>query len=389
MSLAEQRRTTASALPPSPLVEQELERDREFHPNLGGVTRGGLANHFPMTVLALHGLGASDEEIEAFKAVWPRHRASIEGDLHLVDRRIATVDNWPELLGQPERLPELKRVFEELLSTERERDVVAHALTVMRDGLPMGLFHPLIRLSFASQHGGHGLIADALAYMAIRHEDLFSASLPVVTAETADLSAASVWRRTTTDAQVARTRRALHAGSLRVCEVLCGERALHAAALPADFAIGGGALAERIPEMCLLALRLYLHEPALTTLHAVTAAQALADLTLRYGDGDAATFAPLWARYWVWLTSLYVEKGRPAALPVLDETAPRRLLDWEGLSKAARAIPEVHLVKMAYTCRWLDDAFGPEPLYALAVSNMLREHNAHPRRGAGLVPRAL
>ncbi|MCA9590230.1 MAG: DUF4243 domain-containing protein [Myxococcales bacterium] len=389
MTLAEHRRTTASVAS-SPLVEQELERDREFHPNLGGVTRGGLANHFPMTVLALHGLGASDDEVEAFKARWPRHRASITGDLRLADDKTVTVDNWPDFLGEPARLAQFRRVFEELLATERERDVVTHALWVMRDGLPMGLFHPLIRLSFASQHGSHGLIADALAYMAIRHEDLFrSAALPVVDADHAEPSAGSVWRRAATDEDVRRARSSVQAGSLRVCEELCGERVMHSAALTADFAIGGGALSTRIPEICRLALRLYLFEPALTTLHAVTAAQALADLTLRYGDGDAATFSALWARYWVWLTTLYVEKGRPTALPALDEASPRSVVDWEALSRAARAIPEVHLVKMTYTCRWLDETFGPEPLYALAVRNMLREQNAHPKRGAGLVPRAL
>ena len=91
----------------------------------------------------------------------------------------------------------------------------------------------------------------------------------------------------------------------------------------------------------------------------------------------------------MWLTTLYVEKGRPTALPALDEASPRSVVDWEALSRAARAIPEVHLVKMTYTCRWLDETFGPEPLYALAVRNMLREQNAHPKRGAGLVPRAL
>jgi hypothetical protein len=389
MSLAERRRTKPSTAS-SALVERELEHDRAFHPNLGGVTRGGLANHFPMTVLALRGLGASDGEVAAFKEMWPRHRASIEADLGLVDRHVVTVDNWTEFLGQPERLPEFKRLFEHRLANEREHEVVADALGVMQDALPMGLFHPLIRLSFAAEHGSHGLIADALAYMAIRHEDLYRApSLPIADATGPGRSAASVWLRVAGDADVTRARSAMHAGSLRVCERLCGEPALHTSALPADFVIGGDALTDRMPEICLLALRLYLFEPALTTLHAVTAAQALADLTLRYGDANAPTFTALWSRYWVWLTGLYVEKGHPTALPTLDAAAPRPATDWSELATAARATPEVHLVKMAYTCRWLDETFGPEPLYALAVSNMLREKNAHPRRGAGLVRSAL
>src|SRR5262245_15818869 len=98
----------------SSLVDQELARDRRYHPNLGGITRGGLANHFPMTVLALHGLGASDEEVESFIRVWPRHRAPLdETGLGLVDRGILTQENWPAFLGHSEYLLEFRRVFEE------------------------------------------------------------------------------------------------------------------------------------------------------------------------------------------------------------------------------------------------------------------------------------
>ena len=37
----------------SALVNAELADDRRYHPNLGGVTRGGMANHYPMTVTAM------------------------------------------------------------------------------------------------------------------------------------------------------------------------------------------------------------------------------------------------------------------------------------------------------------------------------------------------
>lgn len=367
-------RTTAM----SPLVHEELQWDRQFHPNLGGVTRGGMANHFPMTVLALHGLGASDNEVRAFGASWPRHRATIEGDLQLVDRGHVTAENWAEFLGQSERLLEFRRVFEALLGGGRELEVVAGALAVMRDSLPMGLFHPLIRVSFAVTHGDRGLIADALAYMAIRHLDLFRANALTEAVEGTG-SAASVWRRVAGDERVLQARNSIDGGSIRVCERLCAERSLHAAALPADLAL-------RVSEVCLLALRLYVFAPSLTTLHAVTAAQALADLTARCGSAQTASFSALWARYWIWLTALYVEKGRPAALPAAERTPSH---DWDALAARARATPEVHLIKMAYSCRWLDETFGPEPLYALAVANMLAEETAHPRRGAGFSPTRL
>lgn len=377
----------------SSLVEHELQHDRQFHPNLGGVTKGGLANHYPMTLLALQGLGATDDEVRAFRQAWPRHRATIAGDLHLVDRGLVTTENWTGFLGQSERLPEFRRVFEALLARQGLA-AVTPALVAMRDALPMGLFHPLIRLSFGVAHGDRGLVADALAYMAIRHSDLFHTSpspSPRATANEASRSAASVWRRIADNDDVWRLRHSFDGGSIHVCERLCAESAMHEAALPADFGVSSATLPVRMPEICAVALRLYLFAPSLTTLHGVTAAQALADLTLRTaaaGD-DSEAFAALWARYWIWLTALYTEKGRPRELPVLDPGGVRTEQSWPELARLARAIPEVHLIKMAYSCRWLDETFGAEPLYKLAVVNMLSERNAHPRQGSGLVRTAL
>jgi len=33
----------------------------------------------------------------------------------------------------------------------------------------------------------------------------------------------------------------------------------------------------------------------------------------------------------------------------------------------------VHLIKMAYSCRWLDETLGPDPLYKVAVEAMIRK----------------
>lgn len=349
------------------LVKQELEDDRRYHPNLGGITRGGLANHYPMTLLALQGLGASDEEVLSFRGSWGRHRAKVDTDLGLVDRGDVTTENWPSFLGQSERFLEFRRAFETLLATTPAVDVVANALRVMRDSLPMGLFHPLIRLAFAAEQNDAGLIADALSYMAIRYANILHEP------ETPDgarwIAPAEVWRRIA-DGEVPLPD--LPPGrSLRICETLVGNPKLQRIALPADIHLS-------IPEICGLALRLYLHEPALTTLHAVTSAQALAQLT---------TDRELWARYFIWLTALFVEKGHPRELP--DATSDEGLPSWDSLAAAARSIPEVHLIKMAYSCRWLDARFGPEPRYRVAAMNMIREADAHPQMIDGAPPQAL
>jgi hypothetical protein len=256
-------------------------------------------------------------------------------------------------------LPEFRRVFEELLAGTDSVDAVLRLIEPMQDGLPMGLFHPLIRVSFATLHGDRGLIADALAYMAIRYFDLYRTPIPTQGLAERSRSAASVWKDLPANITVEALLPSARGGSIRICEELCASAPLHSAALPVDF---------DVPAICAQALRLYSVEPSLTTLHAVTSAQALADLTRRASAASAGVLAGLWTRYWIWLTALYIEKGR-TELPTAATEAPAE--SWSELSARARAIPEVHLIKMAYSCRWLDEAFGPEPLYKAAVANMI------------------
>lgn len=91
----------------SKLLDDELYIDGRYHPNLGGITRGGMANHYPMTILSMHGLGASDEQIINFKDHWPKHRVLIDEHLGLEDNHQVTIQNWHLYLGQSEKLKEL------------------------------------------------------------------------------------------------------------------------------------------------------------------------------------------------------------------------------------------------------------------------------------------
>jgi hypothetical protein len=70
----------------SPFVNDEMHHDSFFHPNLGGVTKGGMSNHYPMTIMSLAGLGANDDEIQRFRQAWPKHRSHVETKLGLIDK---------------------------------------------------------------------------------------------------------------------------------------------------------------------------------------------------------------------------------------------------------------------------------------------------------------
>ncbi|MEH6579331.1 MAG: questin oxidase family protein [Amphritea sp.] len=374
----------------SELINEQLHQDSFFHPNLGGITRGGMSNHFPMTVLSLQGLAASDGEVQAFINTWPRYRTLIQDDLALVDTGQLKAENWTAYLGQPRFLLEFRRVFlDGLNSSDNKEMYIATLLDCMSDSLPMGLFHPLIRISFACMHGDNGLIADALAYMAIRYLDLFQSSLEQsLSGLNSDTEAVDSWQAISQSVAKTRVKAPVVAGSLHICEQFCSEPDIQAVAFSNGFDINDENLESRIQEICQCALRLYLFEPALTTLHAVTAAQALADLTLRCTSvsNSREVFIDLWRRYWVWLTGLYLEKGHPAQLPEIDPAVETEIdkADWQDLAALARKIPEVHLIKMVFSCKWLHENVEDSHYYKLAVINILREQNAHPDSSYGL-----
>lgn len=372
--------------PSTLLIAQELIDDSRYHPNLGGVTRGGIANHYPMTLLALQGLGASEQEVLSFKQTWPRYRALIEADLGLMDTGTVQTHNWKNYLGQAQYLREFRRVFLALLNQDNLSNVMSQALDAMKEGLPMGLFHPLIRLSFAHSHQDKGQIADALAYMAIRHQDLYHGLAAQTASHETTVSAQEVWQQIARELDEAAFELPLRRGSLSICEQLCSDPRLQSLAFPAGFALSAAHLPQQIQQICLLALRLYLYQPALTTLHAVTAAQGLAELQATH---SGEVYLHLWQRYWVWLTALYVEKGHPLSLAEIDpDYLPEiKAAGWDILTAQARTLPEVHLIKLTYSCQWLAERAEPsaQHFYKLAVINMLREQQAHPRLRYGLV----
>lgn len=372
----------------SELLNTELKVDGRYHPNLGGVSRGGMANHYPMAIMSMHELGASDEQLKNFKQQWPRHRALIDEELGLLDKFELTAENWHLYLGQSKKLKEFRRVFIQQLSESDASDVISDALAYMHNGLPMGLFHPLIRLSFAAMHGDQGLLADALAYMAIRYLDIYQTETVQQTVQHIKQSRSSEvnselalqnWlmiRELKQKNQLAEQLPNLsYGGSIHVCEQLCSSTLVRKLAQNSGFTFTTDNLQNNIKQVTKAAVQLYLSEPALSTLHAVTASQALADLTLRFATDDRsrAVFTKLWQRFWVWLTALFIEKSCSLASiePRASKQAEAQKIDWPRLSSMALSTNEVHVIKMVYSCNWLFEQVDADPLYQQAAQTML------------------
>ncbi|WDE09996.1 questin oxidase family protein [Thalassomonas haliotis] len=395
----------------SALVNEELAQDSFYHPNLAGITQGGMANHYPMTIMAMQALGASDGEIITFRDAWPRHRADISQELGLADAKEVTTENWRQYLGQSDKLIEFRRVFLHQLSQGDVAEVVTGLVDAMKGSLPMGLFHPLIRLSFACEHGDPGLIADALAYMAIRYQELYfqepkaaplvaepsgSCALGFSSLSGAGASWSSIRQWLQKEHLPGRLSRNIYGGSISICEQLCREPVVHRLALGTGSELNEQKLSLLMSGVCQSAARLYVFEPALTTLHGVTASQALAQLTLRYANREnRQIYARLWRYFWVWLTALYIEKGCPwlADLFSAADSANKQeekevksveqyqqenltagqlqLSNWPKLKRLALRSQEVHVMKMVYSCYWLYNNVSQEQCFQLAAIKAL------------------
>ncbi|GGI75618.1 hypothetical protein GCM10007978_11540 [Shewanella hanedai] len=372
-------------------VNQELHADGLYHPNLGGITRSGMANHFPMTIMSLAALGGTDEDIQRFKNRWPRNRTLIQ-QMGLTDEQIVNLDNWPEYLGRPELLIEFKRVFLTGIDSLGADKFINHALNIMADALPMGLFHPVIRLSFARMQGDAGLIADALAYFAIRYQDLYAnIDATEVHAEenVIDIDVLSTWTSIAKRIETGEVKLNIRGPSLRVGEHLCSDPYVHELALNQGFTINQTNLPTRMSEICKAAVALYLSEPALTTLHAVTAAQALVDLTLSLtsinavkktdddrdnADHENQVYVKLWKRYWIWLMGLYLEKRVPKLTFTGFEAGRSPLLNWSSLARFAVKLNEVHDIKMVFSCKWLAENLEDHEIYRVAANQIIADH---------------
>ena len=250
----------------SNLINNEMAEDSFFHPNLGGVTNGGMSNHYPMTIMSLAGLGADDEAIIRFRQLWPRYRAHVSKDLALVDTGEVTLDNWCDYLGESNRLLEFQRVFLLGINKFGITEFTRQALEKMKLSLPMGLFHPLIQLSFAVDHGDQKLIANALAYFAIRYQRLYLNIFPQLNSSTkqsntellstqgSSISAQIVWGKIHQQRHLLQFSFRPLGGTVNTCEKLCAEKAVQQLAFPQHFDINQDNLFEKVAEISEMAI---------------------------------------------------------------------------------------------------------------------------------------
>jgi hypothetical protein len=359
-------------------LDDYLDRDsKRNHPQNGGP----ISNHAPMTLIALAALGADDTTVAAWangmKHGWPveesdRHRITITGE---------TFDDY---LGRGSSLylPYRKFLASELKACGGRRELLARYLPKLSFGQCEGLWHPLIRLSFALLRPNDQGVVDALAYLSLRYGALFkdtdaTKSLLSVSpagdncsADTAWLAVRNSYGSWTLDHRGERTfAKIFNAADDANMRALALSHVAHLSA-------------EELLVACVEhATRLYLVEPALTTLHSVTGTQACLDVWMQHSglDKNADEVLASARTAWLWITALFVEKGCPQG--ALSNARAHEFscgerdgacactTSWEQIRQTAMRSEHVHLIKMVFTLLVMDEAH-PNAIYRCAATRM-------------------
>ncbi|MFZ0408277.1 MAG: questin oxidase family protein [Cyanobium sp.] len=295
---------------------------------------GPLADHLPMALSALHAHGASNADLQRFRAAYARK---------LVPVRVAGTgpislsDDWESALGCEPAYPALLAAFTKEISTHGRDAVLRRWLPRLVDALAVQALHSLIRVAVATTHPVDEELAAALAYWCTSY-----VAVPRPSGERREGSVADLFAAVRTHPE---------GGARPLQESGFGARLIEFAGRPAFAEISGW----RPPGMDLAAMaheaaRVYLGTGDFFALHMVTGSHALRLLLLWMTEHEA-----VFDRWWQALAATYVIIGAPDYSRWCEvseaETLPEvgEVLD-AAIASLAHDDPE-HVVKLLWSAR--------------------------------------
>ena len=133
--------------------------------------RGGLSNHLPMAVTALHELGASHERQARF---FDHYSAKLEPASAFEHASpLMPGDEW-NLLGKADAFQPLEAHFQAAIQRNGTDNVLRGALPYLMPGCGAAAWHGLLRTAYALISRHEGELASGLAYWTSRYLDLGS-----------------------------------------------------------------------------------------------------------------------------------------------------------------------------------------------------------------------
>jgi hypothetical protein len=285
----------------------------------------GLSNHLPMTLVALHRLGADAARMTAWHERYARRlRPAPQADPWPAG------DPWPGRLGQLEAWPLYRSLFQQWVDHEGAQEMLAQTVPVLMPGCGAAAFHGPIRVACAARSGHAGELADALAYWACRFLPL--GALPAVPGTQADPEPLL---------------QALRAG--RSKRSLIFQR-MQDAARGADLHAQVARLAideHTLERLARLSAKAYAYSGNFTALHLVTGCHAMRVLSAFLDDDDGTALRWFWQ---AWAAAVVAAAMKASAAP--------RLLPWEAIVQSALAQDDEHVIKLVDSCREQERAYG-------------------------------
>ena len=290
---------------------------------------GGLSNHLPMALGALHALGADEDRLrEFFDRYAPR--------LSLCTESGRTDAAWSDRLGRIDAFADLLETFRTMTGSEGVAPVLRRVLPQLMPGVGAAAFHGLIRTAYGLTVGHAGETAAGLAYWASRYLPLDAPAAPAadqhdvaawVGALAADVACITVEggliferMRVVANSQAF----ARHAGRLRIDE--------HTLTALADFAAQRYAVTRNF-----------------TVLHLVTSCHAMRVLLPWLDDPRSALQA--YAR-------AYAAACIASGIELQSSPLPGPALSWRQLAQRAVASNDEHVIKLVHSCREDAQAYG-------------------------------
>jgi hypothetical protein len=312
--------------PPTPdsTLHELLAAGRRFSGSYGG----GLANHLPMALVALQGLGAEETRLREFASFYEkrlRAKAPAENDLRDA--------GWLTALSRPECEAAVADVMEEEIAGRGAVSVLSEVLPRLTPGLGSAAFHGLIRTAYAVDSGDDADLPDALSYWIVTYHEL-----PPVSESTRFASAAAAFNAMHGDTRFENVerRQSIDASMAAVTRV------------PAFTEYCGPVRDLDLAQFARIAVSIYLATADFTALHLVTACHATRILK-RYLSEEALN------HLLIAMLAAYGSLGRPAF-----DVQPRLTAPPDRASLAARAIEsnDDHDLKLVYSALREESVYG-------------------------------
>jgi hypothetical protein len=323
-------------------LAERLEAAAAYDADFGG----GLSNHLPMTLVALHRLGADEAALERFASAYaPRLEPARPREPWPAG------DAWASRLGDGTAWPAYRDLFAQWLEHENAGEVLEVVLPRFMEGCGGAAFHGLIRTAYAVTAARRHELADALAHWAARWQPL------PATPDDGDTPDGSA----TDDPAAVLPALPVPLGAART---LIAERMVAAAAQP-GFARAAARLAigeDTVDRLARGAAILYAGSGNFTVLHLLTSAHAVRVLGRWLGDPTPAHRA-----YWrAWAAGWAASGATPLRNPAPD-------LAWPAIVARAIASDDEHVIKAVDSCREQERALGGPEWRAAAARAVGRE----------------